>query len=132
MVRDIDKALEAKPSKQETGIDKNPLNLAASWYVAMYSKDLGKKPKAIELFGQSLVAWRDQNGQPVIIDRYCSHRGTSLAIGQVKDGCIQCPFHHWRYDNSGNCVFIFELDHKTYGSPIFLQGNKLRQNSFAH
>ena len=111
MVNNLEKALEAKPSKQETGVDKNPLNLAASWYVAMQSKDLGKKPKAIELFGESLVAWRDQNGQPVIMERYCSHRGTSLAIGKVKDGCIQCPFHHWRYDNSGNCVFIFELDH---------------------
>lgn len=87
------------------------MNLAASWYIAMRSKNLAKKPKEIEMFGQSLIAWRDKNGHPVIMERYCSHLGASLAIGKIVDGCIQCPFHHWRFDSSGKCVLIPDVDH---------------------
>ncbi|MCC5669183.1 hypothetical protein LC653_36400 [Nostoc sp. CHAB 5784] len=32
-------------TKPETKVDKNPLNLAASWYIAMPSKELGKSQK---------------------------------------------------------------------------------------
>lgn len=107
----IETVKQLKPTKSEAVVNKNLLNLAASWYVAMLSKELGKKPKAIQLFGRDLVAWRDKNGTPVIMERYCSHMGASLAIGEVKDGCIQCPFHHWRYDNSGDCVSIPDIEH---------------------
>ncbi|MUG91834.1 Rieske 2Fe-2S domain-containing protein [Scytonema sp. UIC 10036] len=110
MVSEFKKTSERKLTRSETGVEKNPLNLTASWYVAMPTKELGKKPKAIELFGQSLVAWRDEKGNPVIMDRFCSHMGASLAIGEIKEGCLQCPFHHWRYDNSGKCVSIPEID----------------------
>lgn len=80
--------------------------LAASWYIAMRSSSLGKKPRELKLFGQPLVAWRDGAGRPVIMDRYCAHLGASLAIGKVVDGCIQCPFHEFRYDRTGQCVHI--------------------------
>ena len=107
----LEKGIQSNQTKSTTVVNKNPLNLAASWYVAMLSKELGKKPKAIQLFGRDLVAWRDGNGAPVIMERYCSHMGASLAIGEVKDGCIQCPFHHWRYDNLGDCVSIPDIEH---------------------
>ncbi|MBG1272009.1 Rieske 2Fe-2S domain-containing protein [Nostoc sp. WHI] len=106
----IETIKQPKPTKSEASVNKNPMNLAASWYVAMRSKELGKKLKAIQLFGQDLVAWRDKNGTPVIMERYCSHMGASLAIGELKDGCIQCPFHHWQYDNEGNCVSIPDIE----------------------
>ncbi|SKB15924.1 PrnD [Planktothrix sp. PCC 11201] len=115
MSEELEKASERRLGRSEigtgTGVEKNPLNLSASWYIAMLSKELGKKPKAIELFAQSLVAWRDEKGKPVLMERFCSHMGASLALGEVKEGCLQCPFHHWRYDNSGECVSIPEIDH---------------------
>lgn len=95
----------------KTKVASRGMNLAASWYVAMHSKDLTKKPNAFELFGRALVAWRDQKGQPVIMEPYCSHKGANLALGKLIDGCLQCPFHHWRYDSSGQCVSIPEIDH---------------------
>lgn len=100
-----------KVTQPQTRFDKKAMQLAASWYIAMQSKELGKKPKAIELFGQYLVAWRDQTGRPAIMARYCSHMGASLAIGEIVDDCIRCPYHHWRYDDSGDCVSIPEVDH---------------------
>ncbi len=107
----IETIKQPKPTKSEASVNKNSLNLAASWYVAMLSKELGKKPKPIKLFGRDLVAWRDGKGNPVIMERYCSHMGASLAIGEVKDGCIQCPFHHWQYDSKGDCVSIPDIEH---------------------
>ncbi|KOP26509.1 hypothetical protein AMR41_10065 [Hapalosiphon sp. MRB220] len=104
MVSHIEKSVNLV-KEPETQI-KQSMNLAASWYIAMQSVELGKKPIAIELFGRALVAWRDKDGKAVIMERFCSHVGASLAIGEVVDGCIQCPFHHWRYDNSGVCVHI--------------------------
>lgn len=80
--------------------------LAASWYIAMRSSDLEKKPLELKLFGQPLVAWRDQVGRPVIMERHCAHLGASLALGKVVDGCIQCPFHLFRFDSTGKCVHI--------------------------
>lgn len=100
-----------KPTQLKTRVDKLATHFAASWYVAMDSQTLGKKPKTIQLFGQPLVAWRDGNGHPVIMERYCSHMGASLAIGELVDGCIQCPFHLWRFESSGECVFIPEAEY---------------------
>ena len=85
-------------------------DLAASWYIAVESKALGKKPKPIDLFGEPLVAWRDKEGHPIVMKRYCSHMGANLATGQVIDGELQCPFHHWRYDKIGQCISIPDVE----------------------
>ena len=43
----------------------------------------------------------------------CIHRGTALSLGWVKDDCIVCPYHAWRYDTSGDCVEIPQSKHVT-------------------
>jgi aminopyrrolnitrin oxygenase len=106
---ELEQSKNLAPSK--IAFDKRGSALAASWYVVMRSSDLGKKPKAIERFGHDLVAWRDKTGQAVLMKRYCSHMGMSLAQGEVIDGCIRCPFHNWQYDRSGQCVSIPNVSH---------------------
>lgn len=81
-------------------------NLAASWYVALPSARLGRKPKPLRLFGEPLVAWRDRTGSPVLMPRACPHMGASLAGGKVVDGLLRCPFHHWKFDGTGACAEI--------------------------
>ena len=92
-----------RTGKQDTT---NALHLAASWYIALPSADLRSGPKRVELFGRTLVAWRDQRGKPVLAPQACPHMGASLADGRVVDGCLRCPFHHWRFDGTGACVEI--------------------------
>lgn len=104
MVNQFETIQQQKLTTSATRVEKQEMKLPASWYIAMPSQDLGKKPIAIDLFGKSLVAWRNEAGQPVIMERYCSHLGASLAVGEVVDGCIRCPYHHWRFDSSGQCV----------------------------
>jgi aminopyrrolnitrin oxygenase len=82
------------------------LHLAASWYVALPSADLGKRPVRVELFGRKLVAWRGRGGRPALAPQACPHMGASLADGRVVDGCLRCPFHYWRFDGSGTCVEV--------------------------
>src|SRR4028118_2121749 len=110
MNSNLENPVALKLTQPETKVDRYEKKFAASWYIVMQSKAVSKKPKAIELFGQSLVAWRDQNGQPVIMERFCPHMGGNLAIGKVVEGCIQCPFHHWRFDSSGECTSIPDVD----------------------
>jgi phenylpropionate dioxygenase-like ring-hydroxylating dioxygenase large terminal subunit len=104
MASEIDQP-SVRPSLVPKGI-----NLAASWYIALASADLAAKPRALELFGRPLVAWRDGQGRPVIMPRYCPHMGASLALGKVVDGSLQCPFHHWRFAGSGQCVEVPGID----------------------
>lgn len=82
------------------------LGLAAGWYIALPSVSLGGKPRALDLFGRQLVAWRDGKGRAVVMARHCPHLSASLALGKVIDGRLRCPFHHWRFDGTGACVAI--------------------------
>jgi cholesterol 7-desaturase len=42
------------------------------------------------------------------MNAYCPHLGANLAHGggEIKDNCISCPFHGWKFDDKGNCVKI--------------------------
>ena len=78
---------------------------AQGWYWAIASKDLKRdSPKALTLLGRDLVLYRQTSGEPVALDAYCPHLGAPLAQGQVKQGQIRCPLHHWQFDESGKCV----------------------------
>ncbi|MEV6347169.1 Rieske 2Fe-2S domain-containing protein [Actinoplanes sp. NPDC051851] len=87
------------------------LDLAASWYVALPSGSLTRKPASLTLFGQQAVAWRGRDGRPVLMPRACPHMGASLAHGKIVDGLLECPFHGWRFDSSGACAQIPGSDH---------------------
>ncbi len=53
-----------------------------------------------------MVAWRDQNGKATVMSDLCPHRGVALSIGKLVNDCIQCPFHGFEYDTSGDCRFV--------------------------
>jgi phenylpropionate dioxygenase-like ring-hydroxylating dioxygenase large terminal subunit len=36
----------------------------------------------------------------------CLHRGAKISMGRVVDGTIVCPYHGFRYDGDGRCVYI--------------------------
>ncbi len=110
MLETFDKTKQFRRNQVKSQSHPKNMNLAASWYIAMPAKKLKQKPQAIELFSQPLVAWRNQQGHPVIMERFCAHMGASLALGELREGCLQCPFHHWQFDSTGECVSIPEID----------------------
>lgn len=79
------------------------------WYPADQSKHIGSEPVKRRMLGQDFVLWRDDAGQVHCLSNTCTHRGGSLAGGKLRDGCIQCPYHGWRFDGDGNCIAIPSL-----------------------
>jgi len=82
------------------------MNLAAAWYVALRATRLKTGPYRMRLFGREVVLWRDRDGQPHCVAAHCPHQGAHLGLGDVVDGTLRCPFHHWRFGGDGVCTAI--------------------------
>lgn len=61
-------------------------------------------PTPVRLFGEDLVLYRDQSGNPGLIQKHCPHRGTSFEFGRVQEEGISCCYHGWAFDRAGQCV----------------------------
>jgi phenylpropionate dioxygenase-like ring-hydroxylating dioxygenase large terminal subunit len=58
----------------------------------------------ITLMGESLLAFRNTDGEVGLIQRNCPHRWASLFYGRNEENGIRCTYHGWKYDTQGNCV----------------------------
>ncbi len=84
------------------------LGLKEYWYPAVRaSKVRPNKPASITLLGEKLVFFRDDNNEVVALHHTCSHRGASLAYGDVHfKGKLTCPYHGWTFDGQGNLLAV--------------------------
>ena len=60
----------------------------------------------VRILGEKLLAFRDTEGQPGLIDEFCSHRGASLYFGRNEEGGIRCAYHGLKFDRNGNCIEV--------------------------
>ena len=67
------------------------------WIAVTRTTTLGQQPRRVSLRNKNYVVWRDKNFTPRIQSDVCRHRGASLSTGRVRDGCIECPYHGWKY-----------------------------------
>jgi nitrite reductase/ring-hydroxylating ferredoxin subunit len=76
------------------------------WYVIALSADL--RPGAIvstTFLGRERIVYRTSSGAAVVQDAFCPHLGAHLGHGGCVQGdTIECPFHKFRFDASGQCV----------------------------
>lgn len=74
------------------------------WTIVGQGAALGRRPMPLTVAGERLVLFRDAAGVArALVDR-CPHRGVQLSLGRVVDGCLECPFHGWRFAGDGaNC-----------------------------
>lgn len=79
------------------------------WYPMCTSGELGKDPVAVTALGLDFVVFRDSAGRAACLSDTCVHRGGSLSGGRATSDCIECPYHGWRFDRSGQCVRIPSL-----------------------
>ena len=77
------------------------------WYVILESKELKKQtPLRITRLSANMVLWRDEKNEVACIADECCHRGASLSCGKIVKGNLECPFHGFIYDKSGNVQVI--------------------------
>lgn len=82
------------------------MGLRNRWYIVAYTDDVDTDPVATRALGEDLVVWRDAAGVPSTMRDYCPHRGAKLSLGDVVDGDLQCWYHGWRYDGTGQCTSV--------------------------
>jgi nitrite reductase/ring-hydroxylating ferredoxin subunit len=78
----------------------------SSYWILGFSRDVRRgEVVPITAFERELVLWRDDEGHIQCFDAICPHLGANVGYGgEVVEGTLRCPFHGWRYDNSGHVV----------------------------
>lgn len=78
-----------------------------AWYPVHVAKDLVPgKIAGRKFLGSKIILYRDADGKPVAQSAYCAHLGADLSDGDMIDGQIRCPYHHWRFATDGACSQI--------------------------
>ncbi len=62
------------------------------------------RPVAVRFVGEDFTLYRGHSGAVHLVGATCAHRGLSLAAGRVIDDTLQCFYHGWTYDGTGQCV----------------------------
>jgi len=70
------------------------------WHPVLPAADLGTDPVAVQLAGAQLALFRGAEGIGALADA-CPHRGMRLSGGVVRGGCLECPYHGWRFRPDG-------------------------------
>ncbi len=71
------------------------------WQPVALSDQLGELPLAVRMLGEDLVLFRTKGGDAGLLERHCSHRGTSLEYGIVTEWGLRCCYHGWLYGTDG-------------------------------
>ncbi|MFT4066355.1 Rieske 2Fe-2S domain-containing protein [Paraburkholderia sp.] len=74
------------------------------WQPVALSTELGELPKTVRMFGEDLVLFRAKNGKPGLLEKHCSHRGTSLEFGICEDEGLRCCYHGWLFGVDGTIL----------------------------
>ncbi|MDO8276739.1 MAG: Rieske 2Fe-2S domain-containing protein [Burkholderiaceae bacterium] len=82
------------------------------------------EPLRVRLLGEDLVAFRDSEGKPGLLDALCPHRRAPLFFGRNEQGGLRCAYHGWKFDTAGRCL---DLPNEPDDSP---QKQRIRQLSY--
>ncbi len=75
-----------------------------NWYIAAESTEVGDQPLPVRMLGCDFVVFRTDTGAAACLSAICCHRGGDLSRGKRIGGCVQCPYHGWRFDRQGLCT----------------------------
>ena len=93
-----------------TGADTRMGNLMRRYWVPILKSAEIAEPDGpqvrVQILGEKLLAFRDSQGNPGLIDEFCSHRGASLYFGRNEENGIRCAYHGVKFDRNGQCVDV--------------------------
>ena len=76
------------------------------WYVVASAQEVEDKPLGITLWQQDIVLYRDQTGTIQALENRCPHRQVKLSHGQVQGENLECAYHGWQFNSTGNCAGV--------------------------
>ncbi len=82
------------------------LALDHQWYPIALVEDIAPGPVGIQVLGLSYVLWRSDDGSLTAAPDRCPHRESPLSEGRMVDGCVECPYHGWRFGAGGRCELV--------------------------
>jgi phenylpropionate dioxygenase-like ring-hydroxylating dioxygenase large terminal subunit len=76
------------------------------WQPIALARELpvGGDPLSIDILGEELVLFRDEDARLGLLHRHCCHRGSDLSFGRVECGGLRCLYHGWVFDVNGKCL----------------------------
>jgi vanillate O-demethylase monooxygenase subunit len=77
-----------------------------AWYVAAWSREIGRQPLGRTFLNEPVVLFRDAAGRAAALEDRCCHRGMPLSRGEPAAGGLRCNYHGLVYDGAGRCVEI--------------------------
>lgn len=82
----------------------DPTCLKQGWYLLGPSHRWRRgRLRPVQVGPRRLVAYRDLDGAPHVVDDRCAHLGADLARGRVTRLGLECAFHGWCWDGTGAC-----------------------------
>src|SRR3954451_25162745 len=63
-----------------------------------------RSTKAVRLFGEDVVLYKDQGGTYGLVDRHCPHRRAHMSYGSVEAGGLRSNSHGWPFAEAGQCI----------------------------
>jgi phenylpropionate dioxygenase-like ring-hydroxylating dioxygenase large terminal subunit len=76
------------------------------WYVAAFSKDIGRELEARTILGQAVVMFRTAEGKVAALADRCPHRAVPLSLGTLIGDTIRCTYHGMQIAADGGCTRI--------------------------
>ena len=70
------------------------------------------------------------DGQPFATGNVCRHQAAKLGRGQVRDGCLECPWHRARYDVRTGTM-VQGPQGRIFGFPPYSKGIQVWANTLA-
>lgn len=76
------------------------------WYGVARSAEVQSQPLSVTLWHQAIVLFRDATGQIHALEDRCPHRQVKLSHGKVVGNRLECAYHGWCFDGTGQCVAV--------------------------
>ncbi|OAN56232.1 Rieske (2Fe-2S) protein [Sphingobium sp. TCM1] len=78
--------------------------------IALSEEVTSLKPLGVDIGDQQIVLWRDGDGVAHALEDRCPHRRAPLSLGCVRqDGHLQCGYHGWSFDGTGQIIDIPQI-----------------------
>jgi vanillate O-demethylase monooxygenase subunit len=77
-----------------------------AWYVAAYSREVGRTLLARTILGKPIVLYRTEAGRPVAFHDACPHRAMPLSMGALRGDNLRCMYHGAMFDPEGTGIEV--------------------------